>query len=89
MARGITINTNLKIESDSIRVWFESQPRSFYGGNNLQRDGHGYDSSYVDALWTETEEFFNRLVCDCELQHTALAKKELNKLILLKLLVGV
>lgn len=34
-----------------IRTEFENQPKEFYGGNNLQRDGEGYDSSYVNMKW--------------------------------------
>jgi hypothetical protein len=35
----------------SVRILFESQAKEFYGGNNLQRDGDGYDSSYVNMKW--------------------------------------
>lgn len=40
-----------ELSKDAIRVIFENQPKEFYGGNNLQRDGDGYCSSYVNQRW--------------------------------------
>lgn len=40
-----------KHKEDEWRSDFENYPKAFYGGNNLQRDGHGYDSSYVNSKW--------------------------------------
>lgn len=39
------------MNTESVRQRFENQPSEFYGGNNLQRDGEGYDSSYVNTKW--------------------------------------
>lgn len=42
------------ISKYQIELWreeFERFPKDFYGGNNLQRDGEGYDSSYVNMKW--------------------------------------
>jgi hypothetical protein len=87
MSKGITISDKLIINSSNvIRYWFESHERSFYGGNSLQRDGYGYDSSYVDALWTETEKFFNTIISEYELKETSIIKKELIKKILIEIL---
>lgn len=43
------------------RKYFENQPIGFYGGNNLQRDGEGYASSYVNMKWELWIEILNQL----------------------------